>query len=34
MKKRKHILVVEDDMSILMGLKDNLIAEGIKSVLQ
>ena len=28
MKKRKHILVVEDDMSILMGLKDNLIAEG------
>ena len=30
MKKRKHILVVEDDMSILMGLKDNLITEGYK----
>lgn len=30
MKKRKHILLVEDDMSILMGLKDNLIAEGYK----
>lgn len=30
MKKRKHILVIEDDISILMGLKDNLIAEGYK----
>ena len=30
MKKRKHILLVEDDMSILMGLKDNLITEGYK----
>ncbi len=30
MDKAKHILVVEDDMSILMGLKDNLITEGYK----
>ena len=30
MKKRKHILIVEDDLSILMGLKDNLISEGYK----
>lgn len=28
MEKKKHILVVEDDISILMGLKDNLIIEG------
>jgi len=28
MEEKKHILVVEDDISILMGLKDNLIAEG------
>jgi len=28
MEKKKHILVVEDDISILMGLKDNLIVEG------
>ena len=28
MEKKKHILVVEDDISILMGLKDNIIAEG------
>ena len=28
MDKRKHILVVEDDMSILAGLQDNLILEG------
>lgn len=30
MEKTKHILVVEDDISILMGLKDNLIGEGYK----
>ncbi len=30
MEKAKHILVVEDDISILMGLKDNLISEGYK----
>ncbi len=28
MKRSKHILVVEDDMSILIGLQDNLIIEG------
>ncbi len=28
MEKNKHILLVEDDISILMGLKNNLIAEG------
>lgn len=28
MEKRKHILVIEDDLNILMGLKDNLKAEG------
>jgi len=28
MERKRHILVVEDDISILMGLKDNLIAEG------
>lgn len=28
MEEKKYILVVEDDISILMGLKDNLIAEG------
>jgi DNA-binding response OmpR family regulator len=28
MNKKKQILVVEDDLSILMGLNDNLIAEG------
>ncbi|MBG7630676.1 MAG: response regulator transcription factor [Bacteroidetes bacterium] len=28
MEKKRHILVVEDDISILMGLKDNLIIEG------
>ena len=28
MDKSKHILVVEDDLSILMGLEDNLITEG------
>jgi len=28
MEHKKHILVVEDDISILMGLKDNLIIEG------
>jgi DNA-binding response OmpR family regulator len=28
MKKKKKILVVEDDLSILMGLNDNLTAEG------
>lgn len=28
MENRKNILVIEDDISILMGLKDNLIAEG------
>ena len=28
MENKKHILVVEDDISILMGLKDNLIIEG------
>jgi len=30
MEKTIHILVVEDDISILMGLKDNLISEGYK----
>lgn len=30
MNDTKHILVVEDDLSILMGLEDNLIAEGYK----
>jgi DNA-binding response OmpR family regulator len=30
MEKTKHILVVEDDISILTGLKDNLIGEGYK----
>ena len=30
MGKTKHILIVEDDISILMGLKDNLIGEGYK----
>src|SRR5210317_352201 len=30
MNETKHILVVEDDLSILMGLEDNLIAEGYK----
>ncbi|MEN8194088.1 MAG: response regulator transcription factor [Bacteroidota bacterium] len=30
MNRKKHILVVEDDLSILMGLQDNLIAEGYK----
>jgi DNA-binding response OmpR family regulator len=30
MEKEKHILVVEDDMNILMGLKDNLSSEGYK----
>jgi len=30
MEKEKHIIVVEDDISILMGLKDNLISEGYK----
>ena len=28
MNRKKHILVVEDDLSILMGLQDNLISEG------
>ncbi len=28
MNRKKHILVVEDDLSILMGLRDNLISEG------
>jgi len=28
MEGKRHIIVVEDDISILMGLKDNLIAEG------
>ena len=28
MNRSKHILVVEDDLSILMGLQDNLIIEG------
>jgi len=28
MNKKKQILVVEDDLSILMGLNDNLITEG------
>jgi len=28
MNRKKQILVVEDDLSILLGLKDNLIAEG------
>ena len=30
MEIKKNILVVEDDISILMGLKDNLITEGYK----
>lgn len=28
MEGKRHIILVEDDISILMGLKDNLIAEG------
>ena len=28
MENRRHILVIEDDLNILMGLKDNLKAEG------
>ena len=28
MERKRHILVVEDDISILIGLKDNLILEG------
>ena len=28
MNRSKHILVVEDDLSILVGLQDNLIMEG------
>ena len=28
MNRKKHILVVEDDLNILMGLQDNLISEG------
>ena len=28
MEGKRHIIIVEDDISILMGLKDNLIAEG------
>lgn len=30
MSETKHILVIEDDLSILMGLEDNLNAEGYK----
>jgi len=28
MEVKRHIIIVEDDISILMGLKDNLLAEG------
>jgi len=28
MEGKRHIIIVEDDISILMGLKDNLVAEG------
>jgi len=28
MEGKRHIIIVEDDISILMGLKDNLISEG------
>ena len=28
MEGKRHIMIVEDDISILMGLKDNLVAEG------
>jgi DNA-binding response OmpR family regulator len=32
MKNKKTILIVEDDLSIVTGLEDNLIAEGFKTI--